>query len=68
MKLNNRKVTDIEITGESDDIQVMRAIWEDTGEELRDSELDYLADNYPETLYNLWFENQISKAEYLRED
>lgn len=68
MQINNRKVINVKIEGESDDLQIMEAYFKDNGIALTDNELDKLQEENPDALYNLWFENQINKAEYLMED
>lgn len=57
MKFQNRKVVDVVISGKyEDDLMVESAIWDDTGVELTDDELDDLQDDCAGEIYEKWHE------------
>ena len=66
MKLNGRKVVDVEIDGVDPtdypdfcDAYFTYAVYEDTGEELTDTELEELNDSYPEVVNEMAYEYYI---------
>ena len=66
MQLNGRKVVDVEIDGVDPtdypdfcDAYFTYAVYEDTGEELTDAELEELNDSYPEVVNEMAYEYYI---------
>lgn len=66
MKLNGRVVTDVEIDGvdindypDFCDAYFTRAVFDDTGEELTDAELEELLEQYPEVANEMAFEHYL---------
>ena len=66
MQLNGRKVVDVEIDGVDPtdypdfcDAYFMNAVYEDTGEELTDAELEELNESYPDVLNEMAYEYYI---------
>ena len=66
MKLNGRNVVDVEIDGVDPtdypdfcDAYFTYAVYEDTGEELTDVELEELNDSYPEVVNEMAYEYYI---------
>ena len=66
MELNGRKVVDVEIDGVDPtdypdfcDAYFTYAVYEDTGEELTDVELEELNDSYPEVVNEMAYEYYI---------
>ena len=66
MKLNGREVVDVEVDGVDTrdypdfcDAYFSYAVWEDTGEELTDEELEELTEKYSDVLNELAFESCI---------
>ena len=66
MKSDGRKIIDIEVDGVDTrdypdfvDAYVAYAVWEDTGKELTDNELDALNDKHPEIAQELAFETLL---------
>ena len=66
MLLNGRKVVDVEVDGVDTrdypdfcDAYFAGAVYEDTGEELTDDELNELTDAYPEVVNEMAFERYL---------
>ena len=66
MELNGRKVVDVEVDGVDTrdypdfcDAYFSNAVYEDTGEELTDEELEQLQDAYPEVVNEMAYEYYI---------
>jgi hypothetical protein len=59
-----RQVMEVEVYGKyDDDIQVMSAIYADTGDTVPDDELDYIAEWHADSIYEIWL-NQHSGLDY----
>lgn len=65
---NNQYVEIEEIdsnSGHSDDAYIAKAYYIESGIELNEDELDQLAHQYPEVVYDMWFNNKLGEADWL---
>ena len=62
---NGKSVEIVSVRGESDDVQIDEARYEDSGEHVSDEDLEWIYDNCQETLYEAWFEKQIEHADHM---
>lgn len=66
MELNGRKVIDVEIDGVDPrdypdfcDAYFVGGVFEDTGEDLNDVEIEQLMDDYPDVLWEMAYEHYM---------
>ena len=57
------------VSGYQDDIQIEDAWYTDEsiGPEVPDDEIDFIYNEYATELYDLWYQNKVSQAEYYYE-
>jgi hypothetical protein len=59
------RVIELEVCGSHDDIQISEAYYlDDPEEEVLESDLEYIYDNYGDDLYMKIVDNQISTADF----
>jgi hypothetical protein len=58
-----RDVDDVLVDGEEGDLYVGSAVYLDDGEPVPDKELDWIAANYQDSLYEDWYQRQVGRAE-----
>lgn len=61
---NGRPVVDLETDGNGVDAFFCKGTYDDDGSEVGEDELDYLTENYPETLAEESHQNAVCAAEY----
>jgi hypothetical protein len=66
--LNDREVEVTEVSAYHSDVVdcfIESAYFVDNGEPLTDDELYQIAEDYPEYIYDQWFENKISAVDFI---
>ncbi len=67
MIVKNRLGQEIEITSiygqYDDDIQIDACNYVDSDNEVSDEDIEYIYENYQDSLYETWHENKVSQAE-----
>lgn len=71
MILKNEQGREIELSvggGSDDDIEITDAGYIDNGEDASDEDVDYLYENYPDALYEAWYQSMICRADFYERD
>jgi hypothetical protein len=65
---SKHREVEIELGGASDDIQVTSAVYTDEqGGDVPDDEVEWIYENYAESIYVAWYEQKQGEAEYYYE-
>jgi len=65
IKYKNRELDITEVYGQYEDDIQFTLTWSNTGDTVEDDSIyDFVQDNYADIIYDVWFQNKVSEAEW----